>query len=229
MSCGIALKKHFTDEERRFRTLLPIDPTHIYQEYDSENPEILRRDRAGGLIRTHYSVHLSVRLDLFTLCRYGDLNTAESAQANHGHVTAAARSMTAWVRAMSKISSCSQTIRAVYTLLHTIGVTGLQTWLVFDECHVIVKDAGWRQCMASLTDLVKFPCQRVLITATLPPYLHASLVSDMALPPASTITIRAPTNRDSIAYSVRIIGPEECYVVQNLLWLVASLEIYHSG
>ncbi|KAI9792045.1 MAG: hypothetical protein M1816_003027 [Peltula sp. TS41687] len=65
--------------------------------------------------------------------------------------------------------------------------------------------------MASLTDLVKFPYQRVLMTTTLSPYLHAAFVSDMALSPASTITIRAPTNRDNIAYFVRIIGPEECY------------------
>jgi superfamily II DNA helicase RecQ len=69
-----------------------------------------------------------------------------------------------------------------------------------DEAHLILTHASFRPVMQLLQWIASSPVQIVITTATLPPSLEPLLLSSVGI--TSSITLRAPTPRNNIAFSV---------------------------
>lgn len=72
---------------------------------------------------------------------------------------------------------------------------------VVDECHQAITSDDYRKKFSSVKELAQYLLQKIFLTATLPPYLEEFYLQQVCLP-ASTVIIRAPTNRKHLRYHV---------------------------
>ena len=76
-------------------------------------------------------------------------------------------------------------------------------WIGFDECHIAIKDKGFRKAMSNLPVLAAIAPRRIMTTATLPAHMEMDIRTEFNMSHARTI--RASTARLDIEYRVKVL------------------------
>jgi superfamily II DNA/RNA helicase len=104
-------------------------------------------------------------------------------------------------------------------LLSTLRLNGRLDRIVLDECHVILLSHEFRPNLSKIEELRKIPCQFVLLTGTLPPWMQSELETCLLLGNRDNGLryIRSSSNRPTIRYEV------QCYSDNVLLFKFKDL------